>query len=375
MKQNLTPPGKTYLVGGAVRDHLLGYPYTEKDYVVVGATPEAMIAAGYTAVGKAFPVFLHPGTKEEYALARSERKTGKGYHGFECIADPNVTLEEDLKRRDLTINAMAMGDAQNVIDPYGGQKDLQQKVLRHVSDAFVEDPVRILRAARFAARFARLGFTISPDTMELMKKMVEAGEVNALVAERVWKETERAFLEKNPEIYIQVLRECGALKILFPELDAALDTSAQQRFEHLQKMCELTQDLPAAEIPTIRFAVLANGLIIHSPNVPPNWNIFPQLLMDNAKDLRALFDLPAERILNLLLSLDAFRRNFRFGGFLRIISVLYGEKAANYLNEACHAANSVDISLLIKKNMTGPEIKEAIYEGQAKTIDAWLKSR
>ena len=211
---------KIYLVGGAVRDELLGLPVKDKDYVVVGATPQQMVDKGFRPIGKDFPVFLHPKTQDEYALARTERKTAKGYHGFAFNTDVSVTLEDDLARRDLTINAMAQ-DIQTgeITDPYNGQKDLTNKVLRHVSDAFAEDPVRILRIARFAARYAHLGFGVHPETNQLMQQMVENGEVDALVAERVWQELRKSLSEKTPSEFIKVLRACGALKVLFPEFN------------------------------------------------------------------------------------------------------------------------------------------------------------
>src|SRR5690349_1286787 len=211
---------EVYLVGGAVRDRLLGLPVRERDWVVVGARPEDLERQGYTPVGREFPVFLHPQTKEEYALARLERKVSPGYRGFTTQFSPDVTLEEDLKRRDLTINALAEAASGEIIDPYGGQRDLQARVLRHVSEAFVEDPVRILRLARFAARFAELGFTVAPETLRLMSEMVKSGEVDALVPERVWQETERALGEARPDVFFQVLKECGALAVIFPEIDA-----------------------------------------------------------------------------------------------------------------------------------------------------------
>ena len=209
---------QAYLVGGAVRDALLGWPVKDRDWVVVGADPAAMVAAGYTAVGRDFPVFLHPETHEEYALARTERKTAPGYHGFAFHAAADVTLEQDLARRDLTINAMAQDDGGQIIDPYGGRRDLADKLLRHVSPAFAEDPVRILRLARFAARFE--GFSVAPETQALMCEMVAAGEVDALVAERVWQEFAKGLMEARPERMIEVLRDCGALARLAPELDA-----------------------------------------------------------------------------------------------------------------------------------------------------------
>ncbi|ARA75212.1 tRNA nucleotidyl transferase [Pectobacterium brasiliense] len=210
---------KIYLVGGAVRDSLLGLPVTEKDWVVVGATPENLLEQGYQQVGKDFPVFLHPVSRDEYALARTERKSGKGYTGFVCHAAPDVTLEQDLLRRDLTINAIARTERGDLIDPYHGRRDLDNRVLRHVSDAFSEDPLRVLRVARFAARFAHLGFQIAEETMALMQKMAHEGELAYLTPERVWKETEKALGTSSPDVYFQVLRDCGALTVLFPEID------------------------------------------------------------------------------------------------------------------------------------------------------------
>ncbi|RJL26969.1 multifunctional CCA addition/repair protein [Pectobacterium polaris] len=210
---------KIYLVGGAVRDSLLGLPVTEKDWVVVGAMPENLLAQGYQQVGKDFPVFLHPVSRDEYALARTERKSGKGYTGFVCHAAPDVTLEQDLLRRDLTINAIARTERGDLIDPYHGRRDLENRVLRHVSEAFSEDPLRVLRVARFAARFAHIGFQIAEETMALMQKMAHEGELAYLTPERVWKETEKALGTSSPDVYFQVLRDCGALAVLFPEID------------------------------------------------------------------------------------------------------------------------------------------------------------
>ncbi|CQJ55062.1 multifunctional CCA addition/repair protein [Yersinia rohdei] len=219
-----------YLVGGAVRDSLLNLPVTEQDWVVVGATPEQLLAQGYQQVGKDFPVFLHPVSHEEYALARTERKSGQGYTGFTCYAAPDVTLEEDLLRRDLTINAIARSSEGKLFDPYNGQQDLANRVLRHVSDAFGEDPLRVLRVARFAARFAHLGFTVAPDTQSLMAAMAESGELSALTPERVWKETEKALKTSSPQIYFQVLRDCGALAVLFPEIERLFGVPAPEKW-------------------------------------------------------------------------------------------------------------------------------------------------
>lgn len=208
-----------YLVGGAVRDQLLQLPVYDRDWVVVGSSPQAMLAAGFQAVGKDFPVFLHPKSKEEHALARTERKTGVGYTGFACHYAPDVTLEEDLLRRDLTINAMAQDNSGQLIDPYGGQRDLAAKVLRHVSPAFVEDPLRVLRVARFAAKLHHLGFTVAEETMLLMAKIAQSGELQHLTAERVWQEWHKSLSTHHPEVFLQVLRDCGALAVVLPEID------------------------------------------------------------------------------------------------------------------------------------------------------------
>ncbi|SEO24531.1 multifunctional CCA addition/repair protein [Acinetobacter sp. yr461] len=256
---------QVYLVGGAVRDSLLGHPYQEKDYVVVGATPEHMLAQGFQPVGKDFPVFLHPKTKEEYALARTERKSGKGYHGFQFFTDTTVSLEEDLIRRDLTINAIAMDQDGRIYDPYGGQNDLENKTLRHVSEAFAEDPLRVLRVARFAARYSSYGFHIASETLQLMQTMAESGELDALTPERVWKETSRALLEDHADIYFQTLRDCGALKHLFPEIDALFGVPQRPEYHpevdcgihtlmSLQQACKSNYSLD------VRFAVLVHDL-------------------------------------------------------------------------------------------------------------------
>ncbi|MGE8623310.1 multifunctional CCA addition/repair protein [Acinetobacter schindleri] len=256
---------QVYLVGGAVRDHLLGHPYHEKDYVVVGASPNQMLNLGYQPVGKDFPVFLHPETKEEYALARTERKSGTGYHGFEFYTDTSVTLEQDLIRRDLTINAMAMDEAGHVHDPYNGQQDLADRILRHVSDAFIEDPLRVLRVARFAARYHAMGFHVATETLDLMRQLTESGELNTLTPERVWKETSRALMESHADIYFEVLRSCGALKVLFPEIDALFGVPQRPEYHpeidcgihtmmSLQQACRQNYDLD------VRFAVLVHDL-------------------------------------------------------------------------------------------------------------------
>ena len=221
---------KTYLVGGAVRDGLLQLPLKDKDWVVVGATPEQMLAQGYTQVGRDFPVFLHPNTHQEYALARTERKNGNGYTGFVCYSAPDVTLEQDLARRDLTINAIAQDADGQYYDPYHGREDLEKRILRHVSAAFSEDPLRVLRVARFAARFAHLGFQIAPETLALMRNIAQSGELQHLTAERVWKETEKALLSQSPQVFFQVLRDCDALAVLFPELNNLYGVPAPEKW-------------------------------------------------------------------------------------------------------------------------------------------------
>ncbi len=254
-----------YLVGGAVRDRLLGLPVKERDWVVVGATPEEMLAKGFRPVGRDFPVFLHPQTHEEYALARTERKTGPGYRGFAVHADPHVTLKEDLRRRDLTINALAEDDQGRLMDYYGGLEDLKARRLRHVSAAFAEDPVRVLRVARFAARFKGLGFRVVPETLALMREMVAKGELDALVPERVWQEMVRALDEETPSEFFQVLRACGALAVIFPEIDRLWGVP-QRRGYHpeidtgVHTMMVLEQAARLSAEPRVRFAALTHDL-------------------------------------------------------------------------------------------------------------------
>ena len=254
-----------YLVGGAVRDELLGYPVAERDWVVVGARPEDLLDQGYQQVGKDFPVFLHPESKDEYALARTERKSGHGYTGFAVHCDPAVTLEEDLLRRDLTVNAMARDGVGNIIDPYGGQADLAARTLRHVSDAFVEDPLRVLRTARFAARYAHLDFAVAPETIALMADIVSQGELAHLPAERIWVEIERALGERNPEVFIQVLRDCGALEKLLPEVEALFGV-LQTAVHHpevdtgVHTLMALQQAAKLSADTDVRFAVLIHDL-------------------------------------------------------------------------------------------------------------------
>ena len=338
---------RTYLVGGAVRDALLGLPVKERDWVVVGATPETLLAEGYRRVGRDFPVFLHPTSHEEYALARTERKTAPGYRGFETRFAADVTLEEDLRRRDLTINAIAKDSDGTLIDPYGGAADLAGRRLRHVSAAFVEDPVRILRVARFAARFAPLGFEIAPDTLALMQSMVAAGEAGALVPERVWQETVKALAEPAPQVYFAVLRSTGALAVIFPELDRLWGVPQPARWHpeidtgvHVLLVLEAAAGLSAA--PRVRFAALTHDL--GKGETPPSeWPkhsgheersvALVEALAERLKvptDFRELavlvarfhglchraLELKAATVLDLLERSDALRRAERFEEFL-----------------------------------------------------------
>lgn len=252
---------KTYLVGGAVRDALLNLPVKDRDWVVVGATPDALQAQGFQQVGRDFPVFLHPVSREEYALARTERKNGNGYTGFVTWSAPDVTLEQDLQRRDLTINAIAQAENGDLIDPFRGQRDLQARLLRHVSDAFNEDPLRVLRVARFAARFAHLNFRIADETQALMRQMAASGELSHLTAERVWKETEKALTSRNPQVYFQTLRDCGALAVLFPELDRLFGIPAPAKWHPeidtgVHTLMTLTLAASLSEEVDVRFATL-----------------------------------------------------------------------------------------------------------------------
>ena len=339
---------KTYLVGGAVRDALLGRAVTDRDWVVVGATPAQLLAQGFKAVGHDFPVFLHPQSQEEYALARTERKSGMGYHGFMCEATPVISLEQDLERRDLTINAMAQDDKGNIIDPYGGQVDLQNKLLRHVSPAFGEDPLRVLRVARFAARFASLGFKVARDTMMLMQNMVKAGELQHLTAERVWLETHKALTENHPDVYIEVLRESGALQVLFPELAQLF--GVPQRPEYHPEIDTGVHLLMCLQVavknqlnPRTRFAVLLHDLgkgitpkdvlprhIGHEARglplvqalcarykVPKDYQQLAEIVCVHHLECHRVVELQAKTLWHKLQQLDALRRPERFDEFLQ----------------------------------------------------------
>ncbi len=346
---------KTYLVGGAVRDKLLGYPHHERDWVVVGATPEEMLAAGFKPVGKDFPVFLHPQTNEEYALARTERKTGRGYHGFNFYCAADVTLEQDLARRDLTINAMAEDETGKLIDPYGGRRDLEQKILRHVSLAFAEDPLRILRVARFAARYHHLGFRIAPETVKLMCAIATAGEVEHLISERIWKETERALRESNPEIYFQTIHYCGASQRLFPELRSdALDIAALERCAaHFRE-------------PLVRFAVLCKQLNAHETITlctricaPNDYRELVQLTVAQLPTLQKA-DRP-ETAFAIIEESDAFRRPQRFDLLLDVAAALQVEKSIiERVRKAYKNAVTVTAQPLLERGFSGKELGEQI---------------
>ncbi|MDF1758825.1 MAG: multifunctional CCA addition/repair protein [Legionellaceae bacterium] len=340
---------KTYLVGGAVRDQLLGQTIKERDWLVVGASPEIMLNKNYKQVGKDFPVFLHPITQEEYALARTEKKIGVGYYGFGCDFNQSVSLEDDLARRDLTINAMAIDDNGTLIDPFQGKKDLDNRILRHVSDAFIEDPVRVLRLARFSARFYHLGFRIASDTLSLMKKMVANGELEHLVKERIWQEWSRSLAEKNPEIFICTLRSCGALRVILPEIDAlfGVPSSVHHHPEIDSGVHTLMVIRESANISTdldVRFAATVHDLgkavvsMNHWPRQPDHGelgiekmeflckrlsipNKFRQLAISVSKlhiNIHRVFELSSEQIVETLEAADAFRRADMFEKLLLV---------------------------------------------------------
>jgi tRNA nucleotidyltransferase (CCA-adding enzyme) len=400
---------QTYLVGGAVRDKLLGRPIKDQDWVVVGGTPQQMLAQGYQAVGADFPVFLHPKTKEEYALARIERKIGAGYNGFSCDASSEVTLEEDLLRRDLTINAMAMDDQGNIIDPYKGQQDLKDKLLRHVSEAFVEDPLRVLRVARFAARYHSLGFRIAPETLTLMQTIVANGELTALSAERVWQETARSLLEDHPEIYFENLRACKALAVWFPELDVLWGIPNPPKWHPeidtgIHTIMVLQQAVKLSDKLNVRFAALVHdlGKGLTDPESWPSHQGHEKLgleaintLCDRLKapnDCRELglmvseyhthvhnaFELKASTVLGMLNRCDVWRKPQRFADFLltckadargRTTFENSEYKNAEYIWQAYEAAAKVDIKAIVAKGYQGKAIKEQTEQQRISVIN------
>lgn len=402
---------KTYLVGGAVRDALLGKTAKDADYLVVGATPAQMLAQGFVAVGKDFPVFLHPTTKQEYALARLERKQGHGYTGFACYFAPDVTLEQDLLRRDLTINAMARDvDSGELFDPYGGQSDLQQKLLRHVSAAFSEDPLRVLRVARFYARFASLGFTVAPQTLQLMRQISESGELQHLAAERVWQETARALLESTPAAYFELLQQCGALKVLMPELDMLWGVPNPPRWHPeidsgIHTMLVLEQAALLSNRLDVRFAALCHdfGKGVTDPALWPSHHghehtglavidAFCQRLRvpNDCRELALLacqyhqlvhkaFELRPQTVQKLFDGLDLWRKPERLDLLLLCCTAdLRGrtgfEQAdypqAHYLQALATAARSVDIKALLAKGHQGAAMKQALAEARLQAVSA-----
>lgn len=405
---------KIYQVGGAVRDQLLGLPVQDRDWVVVGATPQQMLDLGYLPVGKDFPVFLYPQTREEYALARTERKTAPGYTGFVFHADPTVTLEEDLRRRDLTINAMALDENGKLIDPYHGQHDLQQKILRHVSPAFVEDPVRILRVARFAARFTPLGFKLADETIRLMQTMVTNGEVDALVPERVWAECQRAFGEVQPSAFITTLRDCGALKKLMPEIDALFGVP-QTEHHHpeidtgIHTLMVIDQAARLWRDPLIVCAAMLHDLgkgitpqdelprhIEHETRGLPLIRQFCQRLRapNDYRDLALIagqYHLHAHRaaelrpttIVDLLQKTDAFRRPERFEQFLRACEADSRGRGgrenspypqADILRQALSVAQRVNAADINSEGLAGPAIADAIRQARIRAVKQALHS-
>ena len=379
---------ETYLVGGAVRDNLLGLPVGERDWVVVGTTAEAMLALGYKPVGKDFPVFLHPQTKEEYALARTERKTAPGYTGFETSAGPDITLEEDLLRRDLTINAMAETPSGELIDPYGGKEDLDNGLLRHVSPAFAEDPVRILRIARFAARFAKQGFHVAHATNKLMRTMVDNGEVDHLVPERVWAELVKALTTDQPAKFFLVLAACGALQILFPEFvplqkDGTTDTHGQAGLA----LAVLQQAVTQSDDIAIRFAALVCDLDQGTPDglapealsalcdrhrVPNACRELAVMALQQRGQVQTADSLTATQLLELLTTLDAFRRPERFD---QLLTVCEADACANArpfngtcLQSSLAAARSVRADALQQQGLIGKEIGVALQQKRISAI-------
>jgi tRNA nucleotidyltransferase (CCA-adding enzyme) len=395
-----------YAVGGAVRDELLGLKVKDRDYVVVGTTPQAMLDAGYKPVGKDFPVFLHPKTHEEYALARTERKTGAGYKGFVVHAAPDVTLEEDLARRDFTINAIAKDAVGKLIDPHNGRADIESKTLRHVSDAFMEDPVRILRAARFSARFT--DFTIAPETLTLMKKMVQNGEVDALVPERVWQEISKGLMEAKPSRMFEVLRDCGALQKILPELDRlwgvpqppkhhpeidtgvhvmmVIDYAAKQNFSLPIRFAALVHDLgkgttPADVLPRhigheMRSVHLLKD-VAKRLRVPNDCKELAQMVAKFHGKLHQASNMRPDTLLEFLIELDAIRQPERFADFLKACECDSRGRTGlencelpetALIQHALQAALTVDAGAIAKLHSEPEKIKQAVFAARLKAL-------
>ncbi|MDW5284925.1 CCA tRNA nucleotidyltransferase [Alteromonas macleodii] len=376
---------QVYLVGGAVRDALLNRKVVERDYVVVGATPEEMLSQGFTQVGKDFPVFLHPKTQEEYALARTERKSGKGYTGFVCDASSSVTLEEDLLRRDLTVNAIAQDNYGKLIDPYGGKKDLENRVLRHVSEAFSEDPLRVFRVARFATRYAYLGFTIATETMALMQSMAESGELSTLSAERVWQETKRSLLEKTPHVFFTVLNQAHGLNDWFTELESNLDAALAtlKTAVDLEKV-ENESVVKDTDTETARLITRFTALLTHL-NEEEAKQLCSRLKVQNqVSEIVSLackfkgFLLNAQNspadLLALFNGCDAWRREERFTLLLSAFAPYAHNKGIDWqhqqkrIENALSAANQVNVQDIIATGVKGPEIKDALNQAKLSAI-------
>ena len=406
---------QVYLVGGAVRDRLLGLPVGERDWVVVGARPEELEKLGYRSVGREFPVFLHPQTQEEYALARLERKVAPGYRGFTTQFSPDVTLEDDLKRRDLTINAIAQTEAGEIIDPHGGRADLEARALRHVSEAFVEDPVRILRVARFAARFAHFGFKVVDETRALMKRMVESGEVDALVPERVWQETETALGEKNPEVYFEVLRDCGALAVIFPELSALYGVPQPPRWHPeidtgVHTMMALQCATQLSDSTRVRFAAVMHDLgkartpqekwpshhgheelgvsliqaLVARLKVPNDYRDLAVLVARYHGNIHRAKELRATTVLKVLEETDAFRRPERFAEMLiaceadargRTGLEKNPYRQREFFMRALQAASAVVLSTEEREGLIGPAIGEKFRRKRLTAVEAVCDAR
>ena len=403
-----------FLVGGAVRDKLLGLPVKDHDWVVTGATPDDLIRLGYTPVGKDFPVFLHPKTHEEYALARTERKTAAGYHGFAFHADSDVSLEEDVKRRDLTINALAEDKNGSLLDFVGGKKDLDNGILRHVSPAFAEDPVRILRIARFAARFAPLGFKVAKSTMKLMRDMVKQGEVDALVAERVWQEMVRALGEPAPEVFIEVLRECGALNVLFPEIDRLFGVPQPEEYHPeidtgIHTMMVLQQSAILSDEPIVRFAALTHDLgkgttpkeilphhygheergyylvkdLCKRYKIPNNFRQLAEIVARYHTHCHRVFEVKPKTVLKTLNALDAFRKPQRFEQFLLACTAdshgrpgyeNYDYKQAPFFSLVRQKTAQVDVQEIIRDGFENKKIAEELYRRRLNVVKDMLKA-
>ncbi|KTD44786.1 multifunctional CCA addition/repair protein [Legionella parisiensis] len=403
---------KVYLVGGAVRDQLLNLPVKERDWVVVGSSPDKLLEKGFRKVGRDFPVFLHPKTNEEYALARTERKSAPGYYGFSCDFDKTVTLEEDLVRRDLTINAMARDEEGQLIDPYNGLKDLEAKLLRHVSPAFVEDPVRVLRIARFAARFHHLGFKLADETRSLMYTMVQRGELAHLVAERVWQEWQKSLEEKNPEQFIVTLRSCDALRVILPEIDALFGIPNPYRYHHevdtgVHTLLVLHAAVTLTADPVIRFAALVHDLgkalsptnnwpshhgheergvaiieaLCSRLRIPNNYRTLATMVSRFHLNIHRLSELQASNIVKILEQCDAFRRPEPFYNMLiacesdakgcgRDIDYRQG-KLWSYLLAECAKVNSQTI---IAEGYKDEAIKQALHQRRVACVELILNS-